>query len=73
MFLTETSNLQASACPLLLFFCLFPMVLFQVTGGVANSGKVPTLCGTLTGQHIIYSAIPSFPARLSVVVDPLVR
>ena len=45
----------------------------QVTGGVANSGQVPTLCGTLTGQHIIYSAIPSFPARLSVVVDTLVR
>ena len=44
-----------------------------MTGGVANSGQVPTLCGTLTGQHIIYSAIPSFPARLSVVVDTLVR
>jgi hypothetical protein len=77
-------NLQASACNPVAVFLLIsveirrlevhpPMVLFQVTGGVANSGKVPTLCGTLSGQHIIYSAIPSFPARLSVVVDPLVR
>ena len=41
----------------------------QVTGGVANSGGVPTLCGTNSGQHLIYSAIPNFPARLSVVVD----
>ena len=24
---------------------------------------LPTLCGSLTGQHIIYSAIPNFPAR----------
>ena len=41
----------------------------QVTGGVANSGGIPTVCGSNTGQHLIYSAIPNFPARLSVVVD----
>ena len=41
----------------------------QVTGGVANSGGVPTICGANSGQHLIYSAIPNFPARLSVVVD----
>jgi len=41
----------------------------QVTGGVANSRKMPTLCGTNTGQHLIYTAIPNFPARLSIVVD----
>ena len=45
----------------------------QVTGGVANSGNVPTLCGTNHGQHLIYTAIPNFPARLSVVVDTQVR
>ena len=45
------------------------MMMMQVTGGVANSGGVPTLCGTNSGQHLIYSAIPNFPARLSVVVD----
>ena len=41
----------------------------QVTGGVANSGGIPTVCGSNSGQHLIYSAIPNFPARLSVVVD----
>lgn len=41
----------------------------QVTGGVANSGGIPTICGDNSGQHLIYSAIPNFPARLSVVVD----
>ena len=41
----------------------------QVTGGVANSGGIPTICGSNSGQHLIYSAIPNFPARLSVVVD----
>ena len=40
-----------------------------MTGGVANSGGAPTICGTNHGQHLIYSAIPNFPARLSVVVD----
>jgi len=37
----------------------------HVTGGVSQT--LPTLCGSLTGQHIIYSAIPNFPARLSIV------
>ena len=41
----------------------------KVTGGVADSGNIPTLCGSNAGQHLIYSAIPNFPARLSVVVD----
>ena len=73
----------------------------QVTGGVANSRKMPTLCGTNTGQvcfdhivscpsyhrkkvtisfnksrfpqHLIYTAIPNFPARLSIVVDTQVE
>jgi len=40
----------------------------QVTGGVSGS-NIPTLCGNLAGQHVVYSAIPNFPARLSVVVD----
>lgn len=40
----------------------------QVTGGVSGA-NIPTMCGTLDGQHVIYSAIPNFPARLSVVVD----
>ena len=40
-----------------------------MTGGVSQSGKVPTICGSNSGQHIIYSAISNFPARLSVVVD----
>ena len=43
-------------------------VLVQVTGGVADGGQIPTICGQNSGQHIIYSAIPSFPARLSFVV-----
>jgi len=38
----------------------------QITGGVSQS-SLPSLCGTLTGQHVIYSAIPNFPARLSIV------
>ena len=36
---------------------------------MANSGGVPTICGANSGQHLIYTAIPNFPARLSVVVD----
>ena len=43
----------------------------QVTGGVAN--QVPTICGSNSGQHLIYSAIPNFPARLSIVVDNQVK
>jgi len=43
----------------------------QVTGGVGNSGKIPVICGTNNGQHIIYTAIPNFPARLSIVVDAM--
>ena len=40
----------------------------QVTGGVSGS-SLPTLCGTLDAQHIIYTPFPNFPARLSVVTD----
>ena len=74
---------------------------------MANSRKMPTLCGTNTGQvivlhiiviiitfiiitviiviikiviimmmvsqHLIYTAIPNFPARLSIVVDTQVK
>jgi hypothetical protein len=40
---------------------------------VADGGQIPTICGTNNGQHIIYSAIPSFPARLSFVVGTQVR
>ena len=40
----------------------------QVTGGVTGT-SIPTLCGTLTGQHFIYTPITDFPARLSVVLD----
>ena len=43
-------------------------LILKVTGGVSGS-NIPTLCGNLAGQHVIYSAIPNFPARLSVVVD----
>jgi len=43
----------------------------QLSGGISNSGQMPTICGTNNGQHVIYSAIPSFPARLSVVVDTM--
>ena len=31
--------------------------------------SVPTLCGTLDNQHVIYTPIPNFPARLSIVTD----
>ncbi|XP_023335615.1 uncharacterized protein LOC111706897 [Eurytemora carolleeae] len=41
----------------------------QLSGGISNSGQMPTICGTNSGQHLIYTAIPSFPARLSIVVD----
>ena len=40
----------------------------QVTGGVTGT-SIPTLCGTLDGQHVIYTPITNFPARLSVVLD----
>ena len=40
----------------------------QVTGGVTGT-SIPTLCGTLSGQHVIYTPITNFPARLSVVLD----
>ena len=40
----------------------------QVTGGVTGT-SVPTLCGTLDGQHVIYTPITNFPARLSVVLS----
>lgn len=39
-----------------------------MTGGVSGT-SLPTLCGTLAGQHIIYTPFPNFPARLSVVTD----
>ena len=54
---------------MMMIIMMMMMMMMQVTGGVANSGGVPTLCGTNSGQHLIYSAIPNFPARLSVVVD----
>merc|ERR1739836_61501 len=54
---------------MMMIMMMMMMMMMQVTGGVANSGGVPTLCGTNSGQHLIYSAIPNFPARLSVVVD----
>ncbi len=41
----------------------------QVTGGTSYAGFVPSLCGTNDGQHVVYSAVPNLPARLSVVVD----
>ena len=44
------------------------LAFYQVTGGVSGA-NIPTLCGSLDGQHVIYSAIPNFPARLSVVAD----
>ena len=40
----------------------------QLTGGVTGT-SIPTLCGTLDGQHVIYTPITNFPARLSVVLD----
>ena len=40
----------------------------QVTGGVTGT-TVPTLCGSLDGQHVIYTPITNFPARLSVVLS----
>lgn len=40
----------------------------QLTGGVTGT-SIPTLCGTLEGQHVIYTPITNFPARLSVVLD----
>ena len=54
---------------IMMMIMMMMIMMMQVTGGVANSGGVPTLCGTNSGQHLIYSAIPNFPARLSVVVD----
>ncbi|XP_023329143.1 uncharacterized protein LOC111701897 [Eurytemora carolleeae] len=41
----------------------------QVTGGVSQSGKIPTICGSNNGQHVIYSSVANFPARLSIVVN----
>ncbi len=40
-----------------------------MTGGTSYAGFVPSLCGTNDGQHVVYSAVPNLPARLSVVVD----
>ena len=40
----------------------------QVTGGVTGAA-VPTLCGSLDDQHLIYTPITNFPARLSIVTD----
>ena len=40
----------------------------QVTGGVSGT-SLPTLCGSLDAQHMIYTPFPNFPARLSVVTD----
>lgn len=40
----------------------------QVTGGIGNS-KIPKLCGTNNGQHLIYSATPNFPAMVSIVIN----
>ena len=51
----------------------FVCVILQLSGGISNSGQMPTICGANNGQHVIYSAIPSFPARLSVVVDTQVQ
>lgn len=42
--------------------------LLQVTGGVTGT-SVPTLCGNLDNQHVIYTPITNFPARLSIVTD----
>ena len=65
--LTHCCALGSSrGCPIfIVYFC-------QLSGGISNSGQMPTICGTNNGQHVIYSAIPSFPARLSVVVDTMV-
>ena len=49
-------------------YCLHLWWLLQVTGGVTGT-SVPTLCGSLAGQHLIYTPITNFPARLSVVTD----
>ena len=40
----------------------------QLTGGVTGT-SIPTLCGALDGQHVIYTPITNFPARLSIVTD----
>ena len=61
--------LQVRECGFLMPCYLFLQI--QVTGGVGNSGKIPVICGTNNGQHIIYTAIPNFPARLSIVVDAM--
>ena len=42
--------------------------MLQVTGGVTGT-SVPTLCGNLDNQHVIYTPITNFPARLSIVTD----
>ena len=52
----------------LLFFDPDSGQILQVTGGVSGS-SLPTLCGTLDSQHIIYTPFNDFPARLSIVTD----
>ena len=39
-----------------------------MVGGVSGS-SLPTLCGTLNDQHIIYTPFSNFPARLSIVTQ----
>ena len=34
-----------------------------------SGSSLPTLCGTLDSQHIIYTPFSNFPARLSIVTD----
>ena len=52
----------------LLFFDPDSGQILEVTGGVSGS-SLPTLCGTLDSQHIIYTPFSNFPARLSIVTD----
>ena len=34
-----------------------------------SGSSLPTLCGTLDNQHVIYTPFSNFPARLSIVTE----
>lgn len=64
----KTEYVQVGQIDILDFFTTCAFDRLQVTGGVSGA-SLPTLCGTLDNQHMIYTPFSNFPARLSIVTE----